>query len=375
MYSIVHMTTVHPRHDIRIRIKEAASLSRHDKMQVTVFVQDGKGSEKDESTGVSVVDTGPKPESRPARIIIGALRMWRAVRRAKPTVVHFHDSELIPVGLLLKFSGIKVFYDVHEDVPAQIFDKHYLPSIIRKPVARALEIVEKIAGNCFDAIIPATPKIAERFPVDKTVVVQNYPIIEELVAPEAVSYFQRPLYFAYLGGINRARGAVEMVEAINQVAGVDVKLCLAGVFLQKDLQGEIESLAGWKKIKFFGWLNRKQVAGVLGNVRAGLVLFHPGPNHCNAQPNKMFEYMAAGLPVIASDFPLWREMVKVENCGLLVDPLNPVAIAEAMKWILDNPQEAEAMGRRGRRAVEEKYNWECESEKLIALYERLLSEK
>jgi hypothetical protein len=342
------------------------------KASVALFVQDGKGFEADESSGVQVVDTGSKPRSRVLRMTLGAWRMLRAVQKARPDVAHFHDPELIPVGLALKLSGIKVIYDVHEDVPRQILTKYYLPAVFRKPAAWFMEAVEWIAGRCFDAIVPATPKIAVRFPADKTVVVQNFPILEELVAPEPLPYEQRPPHFAYVGGITRARGAREMVEAIGRVSSGEARLRLAGAFSPKNLQSEIKALPGWDKVDFLGWADRRQVAGLLGNVRAGLVLFHPGPNHCSAQPNKMFEYMAAGLPVIASDFPLWRQIVDGAGCGLLVDPLDPVAIADAMQWILEHPAGAEAMGRRGRQAVEEKYNWEREAEKLIGLYERLM---
>ena len=85
----------------------------------------------------------------------------------------------------------------------------------------------------------------------------------------------------------------------------------------------------------------------------------------------MFEYMAAGIPVLASDFPLWRCIVEEANCGMLVDPLDPEAIAKGMQWFIEHPDEALEMGQSGRRAVEERYNWEKEFPKLQALYDSI----
>ena len=369
--TVIHFTTVHPRTDTRIRVKQVASLARSIKGQVLMFVQDGQGFETDDVAGVQVIDTGPGYVNRFVRMTLGALRMLRAVRRARPDVAHFHDPELIPAGAVLKLSGIKVIYDVHEDVPKQILGKYYLPLVVRKPVAWAMESVERAAGRFFDAIVPATPEIAKRFPASKTVVVQNFPIPEELVVQDPVPYDNRPAHFAYIGGITRARGAVEMVDATARVSSGKAGLSLAGAFSPANLQPEIERMIGWKKVDFLGWADRKQVADLLGKVRAGLVVLHPTKRYPDAYPVKMFEYMAAGLPVIASDFLLWREIVSGTGCGLLVDPLDPAAIAEAMQWVLDHPAEAEAMGRRGRQAVEGKYNWEQEAEKLISLYDRV----
>ena len=92
------------------------------------------------------------------------------------------------------------------------------------------------------------------------------------------------------------------------------------------------------------------------------------PNHVNALPNKMFEYMSAGLPVIASNFPLWKEIVEGNKCGLTVNPLSPKEIAEAIRYLLAHPEEARKMGENGRKAVLEKYNWDNESRKLMVFY-------
>jgi len=109
----------------------------------------------------------------------------------------------------------------------------------------------------------------------------------------------------------------------------------------------------------------------MARARAGLVLFQPLPNNVAGRPNKLFEYMSAGIPVIASDYPGWRAIVDGARCGLLVDPQSPGAIADAMQWILDHPDEAEAMGRRGYEAIRDRYSWDREAEKLMALYSKL----
>ncbi|MFA7567584.1 MAG: glycosyltransferase, partial [Alkalispirochaeta sp.] len=127
----------------------------------------------------------------------------------------------------------------------------------------------------------------------------------------------------------------------------------------------------WKHVDFHGWLDRLGVRAILEQSTAGLVTFHPLPNHTDAQPNKMFEYMAAGIPVIASNFPLWREIIEGNQCGICVDPLNPEEIAKAIDYLVTHPQEAAELGQNGRQAVEKKYNWHQEEVKLLQLYSAL----
>ena len=74
----------------------------------------------------------------------------------------------------------------------------------------------------------------------------------------------------------------------------------------------------------------------------------------------MFEYMSSGVPVIASNFPLWREIIEGNNCGICVDPLNPTAIATAIDTLAKDPDRARQMGRNGQKAVLEKFNWSAE---------------
>lgn len=374
MATILHLTTVHSRADVRIFVKEARTLASNLPHKVLLMVADGKGNVDEEQGRVSIHDLGNLGGGRLGRMLRGPWRAFFAICKIKPAIVHFHDPELLPLGLLLKVIGYKVIYDVHEDVPLQTFSKHWIPKFIRYPVALTMGALEWVAAKSFDAMVPATPKIAERFPTKKTVVVQNFPIGAELVARSTIPYEQRALSFAYVGGIATIRGAIEMTSAFDCLHDITgARLELAGEFSPSNLEDTLRALPGWVLVHYHGQVSRAQVARILGGVRAGVVLFHPLPNHIDAQPNKMFEYMSAGLPVIASDFPLWRRIIGGAGCGLLVDPLSLKAIAEAMRWILDHPVEAEAMGRRGRQAVERTYNWDAEAVKLSSLYKKLLN--
>lgn len=372
---IAHLTSVHPRADTRIRVREVGSLAEAGPEPVVLFVQDGNGDAIEAGGKVRIIDTGPPPGARTARMTLGVWRMGRAVHRLRPQVVHFHDPELIPLGLVMKCLGYRVIYDVHEDLPRQVLTKYWIPAVARRPVAWAVSVLEWLAARIFDAIVPAEPKIAGRFPPRKTALVRNFPILDELVQPGAVPYDRRPPHFAYIGAIARIRGICEITEALNRCETEAARLCLAGVFQPAGLKTEVEALPGWQQVEFFGWADRAQVADILGSVRAGLTILHPTPKYLDAYPTKMFEYMSAGLPVIVSDFPLWRRIVDDAGCGLPVDPLDPQAVAGAMQWILDHPDEAEAMGRRGREAVEKDYNWETEARKLVTLYNKLLSDR
>lgn len=368
--SVCILTTVHSPFDVRIFHKQAKSLFRAG-YDVTLVAQHDKDEVVD---GVKILAL-KKPRNRLERIIKTTSEAYRKALLVDSDIYHFHDPELIFAGLTLKALGSRVIYDVHEDVPGQTLSKYYLPVVIRKPLARIITIGEKIGARSFDAVIAATPKIAEHFPNHKTVTVQNFPIINELVDTRQTPYLLRQNSFVYVGGIAKIRGIVEMLRALELISDVkDVRLHLAGDFSPDKLGDELKVLQGWQFVDYHGLIPRQKMSHLLSCSRAGLVLFQPLPNHIDAQPNKLFEYMSVGLPVIASDFPLWRQIIDGVGCGLCVDPLDPAAIAAAMRWILEHPAEAEEMGKRGRNAVEQIYNWDIESVKLLNCYKKVLAQ-
>lgn len=365
---VVHLVSTHAPTDVRVFLKEARTLAKAG-YEVTLVAPAEESKLLD---GVHIQPV-PKAKNRVERFILGIWRIYRAALAAKGEVYHFHDPDLIPIGLLLRLGGKKVIYDVHEDVPRDILSKHWIPVWLRRIIAKAMSATEWLAAGLLSGIVTATPAIARRFPPQKTVVIQNFPFREELVVEGSVSYTERPPNVGYVGGIEVIRGIREMVKAMECLPpALDAQLVLAGKFSPPGLAQEVQQMPGWERVKFLGWLGREQIADVLSGIRIGLVVLHPVPNFLESQPVKLFEYMSASIPVIAADFPLWRELVKGAGCGLLVDPLEPKAIAQAIQYLLEHPKEAGEMGLCGRLAVLEKYNWEVESQKLLEFYGRLV---
>ena len=359
---------MHPRFDSRIYFKQCVTLANAFG-SVILIVADGKGDETIKD--VRIVDLGKNIGGRVQRIFAGWWRAYAKIRKLKATSVHFHDPELLPLGVMLRVLGLNIIYDVHEDLPRQILSKPYLSSIVRRPLAYIIEAIEWMASRLLSANVVATPFIANRFQTSKTIVVHNYPILSEFQEADVVPYSDRAADFAYVGGLVYERGAREMVDAIGKMKMTKSTLRIAGDFQDKKLRNELVKNKNWARVDYVGWLNREGISNLLREVRAGLVVLHPTKSYVESYPIKLFEYMAAGLPVIASDFPLWRSIIDDAKCGILVDPLNVDEIAGAMNWVLDNPLKAEEMGRNGRQFVEEKYNWHSEGKKLVSLYRNL----
>lgn len=368
---IVQISTLHAPLDVRIFHKECRTLARagHD---VHLLVNRLPANEM---YGVKfhLIEWRHTP--------IRPLRIRRRLRAAcdlalslKADVYHFHDAELILIANKLRQSGAKIIYDVHEDSPQEVLDVN--PD--RPLYARAKHFVFKRLWRksmaVVDHFVCATPAIASMFPSERTTTVANYPLLDEFVPLEASTPPKMPPrpQFVFIGGISEIRGAREMVEAVNLLPrSLDARLLLVGEFQPPALESKLRHLPGWSHVEARPWLPREEMIPLLRGAAGGLALFHPGPNHVAALPNKIFEYMAAGLPVIASNFPLWSDLLVREGCGITADPLDPRAIARAMESFLAQPDQSAAMGRRGQQAVWERYNWEAESAKLIDVYRKL----
>lgn len=367
MTRVCHLSSGHRGLDTRIFHKECVSLAAagFDSHLVIIASPDEVRIAADQGVTLHPLK---KPRNRFSRMALQAWRCYAIGRGLKADIYHFHDPELIPYGILLAFFGKTVIYDVHEDVPQDILTKDWIAPWIRKTVSGVMSALEYFGARYFFAIAGATPFIAQRFKkiTPRSVDINNYPMLGEL-SSGPVDWTRKQNQICYVGGIARVRGNLEIMQALGLTQS-RVRLQLAGISLDPEFEAQLKAQPGWSKVDALGWLDRAGVKAVLERSVAGLVTLLPITNYIDALPVKMFEYMAAGVPVIASNFPLWREIIEGNGCGICVDPLDPAAIARAIDYLVTHPKEAEQMGLNGQRAVQEKYNWSIEKAKLLQFY-------
>ncbi len=365
------MTSVHLPFDGRIFHRAAKSLvragydvvliARHDKEEVV--------------DGVRIVPL-PQPKNRLHRMTKVLWRLHRLAVKEDADVYHFHDPELMIVGLLLKQRRKKIIWDVHEHYPNSILDKDYIAKPLRRLIAWAFDRFERAAVRCFDYVIYTTPFVGQRYQTMKvrSGPVENYPI---LTSSETFKREPRERII-YLGVMARIRGLVEVVEAFALVTKKHPQwqLDLVGSSRPPSFEQELRDLAKRlgveANVQFVAWVPYEEKERLSCQASLGIITFLPYANNLSCLPNKLFDCMVAGLPVIASNFPLYEEVVRPSHCGLLVDPTQPPEIARAMEYLIEHPQEAQQMGENGRRAVRDRYNWETESRKLLDIYEAVL---
>ena len=366
---IVHLSSAHPRDDIRIFYKMASSLAK--KYDTFLVVADGSGQKI--TNGVTIVDVGARCSGRLSRMIKTVSKVYDKALELKGDLYHLHDPELIPIGLKLKKKGFKVIFDAHEDLPKQLKSKPYLNPVLQKLLPKIFETYEKFAFRKFDSLVGATPSITEKLATinPNSYNINNYPILGELNIDASSDWDAKLNEVCYLGGIAEIRGIKEVIDSLTDTPLA--RLNLAGRFSEAHVEHEVKTWGAWQQVNQLGFIDRKEAAEVLARSKAGIVTFHKYPNHVDAQPNKMFEYMSAGLPIITSNFPMWKDVVEGNKCGLCVDPLDSKAIASAINYILENPRQAQKMGENGLKAVSEKYNWAAEEKTLFEMYKEVLA--
>jgi glycosyltransferase involved in cell wall biosynthesis len=296
-----------------------------------------------------------------------ALGIWREVLAQGPfALVQFHDPELVPAMALVAILRPETYtlYDIHEDLALQMATKDYLPPWLRGPAARLVQCLLRAARELFSGFAPATEAIGLAWPEAQTRVLHNYP---KALFGRAVT-LGRPLdphRVLYVGGLSRARGILLALDAVRRARRQrpELRLELIGWIMDAPTGAAVRAAVaeGWcahiPRLAPDALMARAAGAGI------GLVTLLPCPNYLEALPTKLFEYMAMGIPVLASDFPLWRELVEAAGAGQVAAPAAE-AVAAALVAMCSDPDRLRRQGEAGRAAYRDRYRWELESRHL-----------
>lgn len=326
--------------------------------------------------GVEIVPVPPY-RSRLERFLRTSRLAVRIALDHDPAVVHLHDPELLPWALWLHARGRRVIYDLHEDFVTAAYDRDWVPELLRPAVAAVVRLFLRLATRRLPTVI------AERYYAAFApggIEILNYARIDRddpLFDIERT--FTGHIHLIYTGSITRSRGAANHLELLKRLPPV-ATMTMVGRCPDPSLLDMIEAVRhSDPRLRVDtspDWIPWDRVVGYYRQpLTAGLAVFPDTPHYREKELTKFFEYMAAGLPIICSNFPVWRELVEGNRVGICVDPEDPTGAVAAARWLVDHPDEARAMGERGRQLVRERFNWESQAEKLVAFYRRLLGDE
>ena len=367
----VHITTSHRRNDQRILQKECRSLARAGH-EVTLVVFDNQGeSSKD---GVTIVDLGSATTGRLHRFLIRPPRAFIYALRNPVDIFHFHDPEMLLVAAVLKMTGLRVIFDLHEDYGFQLATRIGIPQWIRKMLARAWPSLERLLMRKLDALIVPQTDMQEKFGKINaaTFLVPNFVELDYLSRSFQKNRSERKL-IVYVGAISEARGLGNLAGLMHH-ADPDWLLVLAGKVEPPHMLDTFKNHSRAAQIEYRGVISPEEVAALLQQATIGLIPYNNvGQYGTYSWATKIFEYMRFGLPVVMPNFGAWLAFNEAHNCGVCVDPRNAAAVADAIRDLISNQRRAEALGSNGLRSVQEKYHWGVAERALFQAYESAVS--
>lgn len=380
---------MHPYLDPRV-YKEAKSLVKHGH-NVTVVCWPRRIEnlpEWEDYEGIKIRRVTHKLAPKEVSILIRGMQFQKLKRKMvntivhlKPEVIHCHDLETLPIGIKVKKKlRIPLIYDSHEDWPAlesaQSRMWGFVTKILERWYLRNVDVVvtisENLANKKFRRYGQRTIVVFNTRPLNE--LIQKYNKNKKQELRNMLGLDANDFVVGYIGALSKHRGLDVLIHSLKYIPSKHVKVLIVG-----GLKDEISPLENFAKgcgvedrVYLTGKVPYKEVMPYFGILDVGVILFQPLPNHFIAVPNKLFEYMGAGVPLIVSNFPEMGRIVKEGRCGITVDPTQPKEIAKAIMSLKENPNRMKEYGLNGRKAVEREYNWEKQEEKLIKLYKGII---
>lgn len=368
---ICFLSSLHTPTDKRVFDKEAVSLAAGGFEVIHVAT----GPESDlVNKGVRIL-TQPALRGIFGRILNGPRLFFRA-RRVRAECYHCNEVDSWIIGVLLKLtSGCKLVFDAHEAYPEGFAEARF-PEMFRPAVARALRLLFRILLLFTDRVVLAKESIANDYPDPaKRVLVRNYVSAEYADKNRVVALDRRReerIRIIHLGLISRGRGWQEIVASVS-ASSEPLDVIFVGQFndgSESAFQEQVSRLGLGDRMKVIPWLPFEDAFRLVCSSQIGIIAFQPGwHNHVHALPHKMFDYMVAGVPVVAPEFAVEvSRILRDADCGLLVDSSSPESIREALEFLAKNPEERARLGENGRNAIRTSFNWEHEARNLEQMY-------
>lgn len=369
---VCHLTSAHPRHDVRICEKECVTLAKNG-FETYLIVNDDL--EDEDYKGVHIISTGKKHSSRISRMVDGPRMVLKKALDTKADIYHFHDPELLTFSARLLKTGSKVIFDMHEDTEKQISTKYWIPRFLRSGLSFGYGVYSHRIFRKLSGLITVTPSFVEKLRQynSQVILVTNYPILDsdpdhKQGAP-IVSDGDQPYVF-FAGGISEQWCHESIAEAVKRVPEIKYKFAGKG---DREYIDRIVHIGG-DHVEYLGLLPHDQVSDYYCGSVAGVALnynYTQVGKEGTLGNTKLFEVMQSGKPVICSDFKLWREIIEENHCGICVDPDHQEELIKALRFIVDNPDQAADMGKNGARIIREKYNWNTQVQELLKFYESI----
>ncbi|MCH9719903.1 MAG: glycosyltransferase [Actinomycetia bacterium] len=371
---VVMLAPVHRYDDVRVFRKEAVTLAQAGH-RVILYAR----TPDDEPRLESGVEVRPVRYRGRLQRFAKLPGLGRAALRERAEIYHVHNPDTLPVAFWLRLQGHRVIYDSHEDFRTELLLRRWLPGLIRRPAAAAISRAEAWAGRVLAAVIVTQEQIRRRIP--QATLIGNPPLVSaaaiaDALAGRAERSTGETITLGYVGGISEDRGLSRMLEltaAMNELHPTRLKLI--GYPVNDDaLQGAM-ARPEWSLVDYLGELAQPDAFAQLATVDAGLILFTDVASHRHIDPNKIYEYMAHGVPFVASDFPEWRARLQAADAGIFVsERQTPTIAAVAVLEMLADPEKARELGRNGAAFVQQHYSWQSTAAPvLLNLYRRLSS--
>lgn len=321
-----------------------------------------------------------KPRKRRlARMTLTAFTVALIARRERPDVIHFHDPELLPwMVLLTRFRRTTptLIFDVHE-IPKEISDRPYIPTWLRPVVLRTYMLLDRIFSRFVNHIVLASDACGDLYTNHKSVTtIRNFPLTDMWKVDSESQQANRSPTLMYAGVIAPERGLSQMIMAANILNRREITFQLRIVGIASDafrssLEEQISGFGLSDIVSIEPPVDHSTIPALLAGADVLLATSLPTRENLASVHTKIFEYMLAAKPIVASNFPAWQPLLAHRGAGLLVNPLQPTEIADAVEKLLNDPESAHAMGQAGRKMALEMYSWDSEAEKLRTLYMRI----